>query len=145
MDLQFQQPNNKQRPLLLTILCVLSFAGSGIGATGSFFTYFFYDTIMEAIASGEQLSGSMNLEMLTAISRTYFILTGMLMALSFTGVYHMWHLRRSGFHIYAIAQIMMLIIASVYVHKPLGLSPMPDLLLATVFILLYLRFRNIMA
>lgn len=56
----------------------------------------------------------------------------------------MWKLKRSGFHLYAISQLMMLIMSTIYVYKPLGTYPMFDLLFATLFILMYLRFRPIM-
>jgi len=72
------------------------------------------------------------------------MITGLLQIISFTGVVQMWNLRRTGFHLYAIAQLLMLIVSTIYVYKPTNTFPMFDLLFASLFILLYLRFRNIM-
>ncbi len=44
---------DRKRPQLLSVLCVLSFIGSGLAAVSSFFTYLFYDVVVEAIATGE--------------------------------------------------------------------------------------------
>jgi hypothetical protein len=134
----------RKRPQLLSILCVLSFIGSGLAAVSSFFTYLFYDVVVEAIATGEFDEELLALDFFATISKEYFILHGMLMVVSFTGVWQMWNLRRSGFHLYALSQILVLIVSSIYLYNPAGISPMFDMLLTTLFILLYLRFRTIM-
>lgn len=134
----------RKRPQLLSVLCILSFIGSGLAAVSSFFTYLFYDVVVEAIATGEFDEELLALDFFATISKEYFILHGMLMVVSFTGVWQMWNLRRSGFHLYALSQILVLIVSSIYLYNPAGISPMFDMLLTTLFILLYLRFRPIL-
>jgi hypothetical protein len=133
-----------KRPPLLSILCVLSFIGSGLAAVSSFITYLFHDVVVNAIATGEFDEELLALDFFASISKEYFILHGLLMVVSFTGVWHMWNMRRSGFHLYALSQILVLIVSTIYLYNPAGISPMFDMLLTTLFILLYLRFRPIM-
>lgn len=142
MEVSQMQPG--QRPMLLTVLCVLSFIGSGMGSVSNFFVYLVHPTLIELIDSGTYENMGFDLSFFSAIERTYFLLSGLLHVISFTGVVHMWKLRRSGFHLYAISQLLMLILSSVYVYKPLGTYPMFDLMFAALFILMYLRFRPIM-
>jgi hypothetical protein len=144
MDEIDSNEKGRRRPQLLSILCVLSFIGSGLVAVSSFFTYLFYDVVVEAIATGEFDEEMLALDFFATISKEYFILHGMLMVVSFTGVWQMWNLRRSGFHLYALSQILVLIASSIYLYNPAGISPMFDMLVTTLFILLYLRFRTIM-
>ncbi len=142
-DASQQKPVNK-RPQLLSFLCVLSFIGSGIGAFSSFMVFFLHDAILSIISSGDYDATALNLDFFSTIDRIYFLLSGLLMVISFTGVLHMWQLRRAGFHLYALSQLMILIVSTIYVYKPMDSFPMFDLLITTLFILLYLRFRNIM-
>lgn len=144
MDEMNNSEQDRKRPQLLSVLCVLSFIGSGLAAVSSFFTYLFYDVVVEAIATGEFDEELLALDFFATISKEYFILHGMLMVVSFTGVWQMWNLRRSGFHLYALSQILVLIVSSIYLYNPAGISPIFDMLLTTLFILLYLRFRPIL-
>lgn len=134
----------RKRPQLLSILCVLSFIGSGLAAVSSFFVYLFHDVVVNAFETGEFDDELLTLDLFATISKEYFILNGLLMVVSFTGVWHMWNLRRSGFHLYALSQILVLIVSTIYLYNPVGISPMFDMLVTTLFILLYLRFRTIM-
>jgi len=76
------------------------------------------------------------------IDRSYFLISALLQVISFNGVRLMWILRKAGFHIYAVSQLLILIVSTIYIYKPADMFPMFDLLLATIFILLYLRFRD---
>jgi hypothetical protein len=142
--MNIEQPQPGQRPTLLTVLCVLSFIGSGMGAVSNLFVYLVHPTLITLIESGAYDEMGFDLGFFSSIEQSYFLLSGLLQVVSFTGVVHMWKLRRSGFHLYAISQLLMLILSSVYVYKPLGTYPMFDLMFAALFILMYLRFRPIM-
>lgn len=131
-----------QRPQLLTFLCVLSFVGSGLGAVSNLFVYFNHSVILEMLDEETFKTIGYNFDLFAKIDRNYFILTGLLQIISFNGVRFMWKMRRAGFHLYAIAQLMMLIVSTIYIYKPANSFPMLDLLLTTVFILLFLRFRD---
>lgn len=137
------KPINK-RPLLLTILCVLSFLGSGMASLSNLFIYFNHDVLLKTIEEGVLKDIGIDLSIMINVEPAYFLISGLLNIISFTGVRHMWLLRRAGFHLYAISQLMMLIVSTLYIYKPSGVFPMFDLLLASTFILLYLRFRDLM-
>lgn len=132
----------EKRPQLLTILCILSFIGSGLGSVSNLFVYFNHDLILEMLQEEAFQVLEYNFDLFAKVNRNYFIISGLLQIISFNGVRFMWKLRRAGFHLYAIAQLLMLIVSTIYIYKPMDTFPMFDLLLTTVFILLYLRFRD---
>ncbi|MBU1367864.1 MAG: hypothetical protein KJ578_11860 [Bacteroidetes bacterium] len=131
-----------RRPQLLTILCIISFLGSGLGAVSNLFVFFNHDSIITLFNDDAFESFGYDFSLFAQIKRNYFIIAALLQIVSFNGVRLMWRLQRAGFHLYAIAQLLMLIVSTIYIYKPLDMFPMFDLLLATVFILLYLRFRD---
>ncbi|PKP53072.1 MAG: hypothetical protein CVT92_05735 [Bacteroidetes bacterium HGW-Bacteroidetes-1] len=141
-ELNFPSPN--RRPTLLTVICVLSFIGSGMAAISNLFVFFNHETLIETINSGMFNELGFNLDILLNVNPYYFLLAGLLNVVSFVGVKNMWALRRAGFHLYAVSQLLILIISTVFIYKPSGTFPMFDLALASMFILLYLRFREIM-
>ncbi|MDP2236822.1 MAG: hypothetical protein Q8J88_10345 [Bacteroidales bacterium] len=134
-------PLNK-RPVLLTTLCILSFIGSGMASLSNIFIYFNHDVLLRTIEEGILSDMGFDLSIMLKVEPAYFLISGLLNIISFTGVRHMWRLRRAGFHLYAISQLLMLIVSTLYIYKPSGVFPMFDLLLASTFILLYLRFRD---
>lgn len=140
-----QQPapvNHRPRPL--SFLCILSFIGSGMGAVSNLFVYLFHQVFVETLSDEVYKKMGLDLEFFAQIKKEFFLIVALLQVVSFTGVLHMWQMRRSGFHLYAISQLMVLIVSSVYIYNPLHTFPMVDLLFAAIFILAYLRYRNLM-
>ncbi|HOI31655.1 MAG: hypothetical protein PHG67_02115 [Bacteroidales bacterium] len=137
-----QNENQSLRPGLLTFLCVLSFIGSGLAAVSNFFVYFNHTVVLEMIEQESFEAMGFDFSLFGRIDRSYFLISAFLQVISFNGVRLMWNLRRTGFHLYAISQLLMLIISTIYIYKPEDVFPMFDLVLATLFILLYLRFRD---
>jgi len=98
------ESTNNIRPELLTALCLLSLAGSGIG----FITYFLAALFFEkASALIIKYSSSHTTE---AISPLYFVLFMVFSAVSLAGVIRMWKLHRDGFFFYTLAQLGMMIL-----------------------------------
>lgn len=142
-------PNNEiaKRPDGLTLLCVLSFIGSGLAFISNFMVFFIYPSIPEIMDSDEfiqmpNLEPELLLEFLTSAGRTYFLLSTILYLASIIGVYFMWKLRKIGIHFYAMAQIAILIIPLIFISTEL--SALPSLLITVLFILLYSRFLKMM-
>lgn len=133
-----------KRPAMLTILCLLSFVGSGLASISNFFVFFNYELVAETIQGTDFSSMGFDPSFFTGIDKTYFLLAALLSIISFTGVRHMWVLRKAGFHLYAISQLLLLILSTIYIYRPTAVFPMFDLLIASIFILMYLRFRDIM-
>lgn len=132
------------RPQALTILCWLSFFGSGLGAVSNLFFYLFHNQVIEVIESGVYKDMGFDMTMISSVSKYYFLLTGLLQIVAFTGVRQMFDLKRVGFHMYAISQFLMLIISTVYIYRPSGVFPTFDLMFSGLFVLLYLRFKDVM-
>lgn len=141
----FSTFRNNERPKLLTVLCIASFIGSGLTSVSNLFIYFNHGALAEAVNSEAFKDFGFDLSLLLDVKPVYFLLAGLLNVISFTGVRKMWQLQRGGFHIYAITQLLMLIVSTIYIYKPTGVFPMFDLLITSLFILLYLRFRDIMS
>lgn len=143
------QNTNKilKRPDGLSILCVLSFIGSGLALLSNLYMFLLYHSIPEVLQSDEvmEIPGmdtDMMLNLIQSTSRSFFLFSSMIYAVSLFGVYLMWHLLKRGIHYYAIAQILILIISLLFIG---GNYPvLPNLLMSLLFILLYSRFYKIM-
>ncbi|MBK9292359.1 MAG: hypothetical protein IPM52_12135 [Bacteroidetes bacterium] len=134
-----------RRPHLLSLLCVLSFIGSALSAVSGFFVYINYRHILELMQSDGMFQLGEQLRIIQSIPREFFLIAALLNVVSFVGVRFMWMLQKAGFHLYAISQLLIIIFSSVYIYKPAGVFPGFDLMLTTLFILMYLRFRDIMS
>lgn len=74
-------------------------------------------------------------ERMAAIPRPFYAAMALCGALSVTGCILMWNLRRSGYHCYAIAQLMMLVLPLLFLGKSyLGIG---DVMFTALFLLVY--------
>ena len=145
--------NQKKRPIGMTILLVLSFLNACWNILSSLVSYFFIPRLSTMLENGQfeemmaPFSG-MNEEMtkmmtdgaalLSQINPNYYLILMVLFIASLVGVILMFKGDKRGLHIYAIAQICMLINASAFVYPLQKPSPfVSDLLLTAIFILLY--------
>ncbi len=123
------------RSRLLTILCILTFIGSGLNAFSSLFIAGFFDTF---VVVAEEILERLNLpemDMLLNATPEFFFITGLLYIVSITGAVMMWRLRKVGFHVYTVAQILLLIAPMYFLKLP---SPsIIELLFSGLFIILY--------
>ena len=135
IPVKLQEPNNQKakRPELITLLCILSFIGSGLAGFSNITIALAYHDLDEIIAvSGIDIPG---LDNILSAGRSFFFVNFVLYSLSFTGVYNMWKLKKIGLHIYSISQIMLLIIPSFY-FLDMGF-PTIAVLVTSMFIILY--------
>ena len=143
MESNFQQrENNAQRPVLLTVLCILTFIGSGLSFFANLLLFFLYDIIQGVFESGQLgfMEGTVEMEsfkMVMSIAPEFFLFQGILYFISLLGAMMMWKMNKTGFHFYAIAQILLLIIYEFYI--PGAPFPVIPLLISIIFILLYYR------
>ncbi len=147
METGFQQNLNNEatRPALLTFLCVLSFIGSGLSAVSGFFVFINHQLILEMLTEEVIEQFGVPLQTFITVPRQFFLFVALLNVVSFVGVRYMWKLRRPGFHLYAISQLLIIILSTVFIYKPSDVFPGFDLMLTSLFILLYLRFREVMS
>ena len=137
----------------MTILLVLSFVNACWNILRSFVMYFTtpimskmlddgqFEEMMKPFSSfGEDFTNAMtdSMNLLTQINPNYYLILLALFIASLIGVIKMFKNDKRGFHIYAIAQICMLIAHSVFVYPLQKPSPfISDLLLTAIFVLLY--------
>jgi hypothetical protein len=124
-----------KRPLLLTILCILTYVGSGLNLLSSLLVFFFFS---EFQAVAPEILRSFNISGLDVIlnaTPAYFLVSAIIYSLSVGGAWYMWNLRKMGFHLYTISQIL-LVIAPMFFLKISG-AAIPALIVPGIFILLY--------
>ncbi len=144
---EFENPV-PQRPTGLTILCILSF----INAVWQFiinFISFSSFNMMKTVTTDEnyaELFENMGVDadqMETAMAaffapgKFYYLFTALIYIGSFFGVLYMWRLQKKGFHIYTIAQILLLIVMVLMFTSVTGASPWSNVVFTAIFIGLY--------
>ena len=146
----------------MTILLVLSFINACWNIFRAIIMYFTtprmaemfdngqFDEMMKPFASmGEDFTKAMtdSMNILTQINPNYYLILLVLFIASLVGVIKMFKVNKTGFHIYSIAQICMLIDHSVFVYTLQKPSPFfSDFLFTAIFILLYyLYFKRMEA
>ncbi|MDY0344326.1 MAG: hypothetical protein RBR28_12190 [Lentimicrobium sp.] len=124
-----------KRPPSLTLLCIMSFIGSGASLISSVVVALAF-SMLPALAEQSPLPQAKEMiEFVLMGGRLFFVLMSIWYILSLVGVYFMWKLRKTGFHFYTTGQLFMLI-------TPLFLFPnyqlpLSNLLLTGSFILAY--------
>ena len=104
-----------QRPTFLSVLCVLTFIGSGCSALSMALVGALRPMLLGMFESGAFDSYSSipgfetQMETLLAVPGFYYLLMFLFYAASVAGAALMWKLNRIGFHIYAIAQCVVFI------------------------------------
>jgi hypothetical protein len=122
----------------LRIVLVLSFIGSGM----SFFSYI----MMSVGLSGLQAmynTGSLTFpaemtvffEQLMETPRIFFVFSALLYAMSLGGLALMWNIRKNGFHMYTLAQLLLLLVTVLFLGRErLALG---DVMFTLLFIVYY--------
>lgn len=143
----FENPE-PQRPNGLTVACVLSFINAGLQFISNIFSYLAYN-MMHELGESEEYHEMMEkfmpnidefetaLETQLAVPRTSYLLTALLFVGSFVGVLYMWRMQKKGFHFYAIAQILMLIVTALMVVPITGASMTGPVVLTAIWIGIY--------
>lgn len=161
-DYNIEHEEEPKRPEMLTVLCVLSFINAVWNGISNFFYFVFYDMyqslsaqmvagegIYEDIAElmGDNWEVLANASSMTAlIGRGYYFIEMVLYIASFVGVLMMWKLQKRGFHVYTIAQILMLIATSIFVTAKIGGGfPLGPIFWTALFVFMYYsHYKNVM-
>lgn len=133
-EYKLHDPNQPpKRPMLLSVLCVITFVTSGFTTIIYFFTLLSYSTIRGLLESGEvSMPGA---DLFLNLPSNFFLLGTLFYAGSVIGAAFMWNLRKVGFHLYAASQIGVLITISTY--NTMNGIPFFEILLTLMFIVLY--------
>jgi hypothetical protein len=123
------------RPGMLTVLCILTFIGSGMQLFSSLIIATFYDMFVEVAGEFAEKFKMPGLDLLREVKPMFFVVTAILYAGSLAGAILMMRLKKTGFHIYTIAQILLIIAPMYYMHLP---APGTfEILFSGLFIMLY--------
>ncbi len=125
----------KKRPQLLSILCILTFIGSGFGVIGFLMVAINFEATIEAlkVLYAEMPEANFMLE----APRDFFLVSFLLSAFSLIGAILMWNLRKIGFHIYASSQLIYLVVPLIYFGGET--NPFFNIMLTALFVYLYAR------
>jgi hypothetical protein len=137
-------PDTKQqRPTLLTVLCILTFIGSGMNLFSSLIIAGFYELFMEIVQEFGQKFNFPGTELLLEMKPAFFLVNAIFYAGSLVGAIFMMQLKKTGFHIYTIAQVLLLLAPMYFLN--LSAPGLPELLFTGIFVLLYGMHLKIMA
>ena len=141
----------------MTILLVLSFINACLNIFSSMIMFISTPMISKMMENGEfeetaapfmtNMSEEMrqammdSMNMLANIKPVYYVMMLVLFIASLIGVIKMFKWNKTGLHVYAIAQILMLIASSIYKYPLQHPSPfMTEMLLTAMFIFVYYSY-----
>ena|SRR6218665_283307 len=145
-DTQYQQQpvTPGKRPVSLTILCVLTFIWSSVTFISCLFIPANADAMIQFTTVMPNMKELMTEEsmMLLRAGWGYYLSMFALTAVSLGGAIMMWHLRKNGFHLYAIANIFIQCLPSFFLGFPfhIGILVFPGIFIAMYAI--HLKFMN---
>ncbi|MBD5387952.1 hypothetical protein HDR68_00975 [bacterium] len=112
-----QENPKTERPSFLSVLCVLSFIGSGCSLLSYLSIGMSFNTLRTLVLESDTYEAYFamapnmrsSMEIMFTLPHWYFFMNGLLYAASLAGAILMWRLRRVGFHIYTIAQCLLIL------------------------------------
>ena len=123
------------RPNLLTVICILSLVNGGLTLISSLIIGSFFDQFVMIATDFAEKFKIPGMEMITEGKPLFFFMNALLYAASITGVGLMFRLKKNGFHIYTISQILLILAPMYFYHLP-GPSIF-DIILTGTFVMLY--------
>lgn len=128
--------DSPKRPVFLTVLCILTFISGGIEFIAALFTPVFAEQIIELIKSTPNYDEATMEEAITVLNAgwTYYLIRAVLALGSLFGAILMWKLKKTGFHIYALSNLIALFVPILMFSIAIGWS---GILVTACFIALY--------
>ena len=122
----------------LRILLVITFISAGLSALVYLIMGVSLPTVQNYYAANpsvlpEQFTTVM--ERMMEVPRTYYIGCALLFGLEVLGAAFMWNLRATGFHCYALARLLLLIVPLLFLGR--GFVGIGDVMFAILFIFVY--------
>ncbi len=131
-----------QRPAVLTILCILTFIGSGMNAFSSLFIAGFYEEVVEVVRVFAERFKIPGIESMAEARPAFFLVSGLLYIGSLAGAVMMFRMKKTGFHVYTVCQILLILAPMYFLHLP---SPgFIEVLFTGLFVLLYSRHLKLL-
>lgn len=140
----YDQQRYKLNLKTLRVLLIISFIYTGMwalfhffwGLTGSEDRTAMMEVYQAMAEKNEKYSAfAIMFEQLFAVPQWYYLFCGLLDAISFAGLLLMWRLRKNGFHCYALAKLLLMIMPLLFLDRSyVGLG---DMMMAIMFIACY--------
>lgn len=125
-----------KRPTFLTVLCILTFIGSGFSAISNLSWIVFYDSFLDIIAQNPSDLFQEVYDTIINTSRWLFAVDLILYISSIIGAVFMLKLNKIGFHIYTISNVL-LVLTPVFFTENQGVNFLGLMFVTAPFILLY--------
>ncbi len=127
-----------QRPQMLSIFLVFSMINGALSVFSNLVVYGMIDFIKKTFEGQDtikMMGMELDLSLFLNTDRNFFLFQGILFVFSFLGAFMMWKFKKAGFHFYTISQILLLIVATVYLKG----MPFPwfDVMLTAMFVYIY--------
>jgi len=136
-----------KRPGFLTLLCVLTFIGSGAALLSNLITPVFLPIFIEAIRSNAMFANLIETyEQMLEIPIWQYYFLAIFCATSILGAIYMLKMKRIGFHIYAISQVIQICIGQFLIggaFKPNLFSLFVTLLFIGLYAIYYKKFTQL--
>ncbi len=140
-----EQHNQEKRPQMLSVLLMFSMVNGLLSSVSNLFLYSVIETVREMF-TGKDVMNFMGIEIDLSLflntDKKFFLFQGILYAVSFTGALMMWKYKKTGFHLYTISQILLLIMVTIFLPE----MPFPyvDVMITAVFVYVYAKNMHIM-
>ena len=142
-------PTPVKRPSGLTFICILTFVFSGLMFISSSFDSIYYNYLPEFIKSSSVstlISGieglAETMKAMMEVNIWYYIFNAILFGISLAGAFLMFRLKKVGFHLYTVSQILLLIVPLIYL--PGFKTDIANTVITAIFIFLYYTNLRIM-
>lgn len=122
----------------LRIVLVLSIIGSGMNLLSSIILVIAFPALQTVINSGEMtipLELMYAYDMFLSAPHIFYACLAILYAMSLAGVILMWNIRKKGLHLYAVAQILLLIVQGLFLGR--ANVAIGDIMLTVLFVVFY--------
>lgn len=127
-DASEQKPQQEGRPTFLTVLCILTFIGSGLSALGQLIG------LVAAEALTSLFSSIPGMEDMGGLGSGFLAIVLVLSLASLYGAIMMWQLKKMGFYLYSGANVIALIVPIIMASAEF---PVRGLVFTALFIILY--------
>lgn len=134
------------RKRTLHIILILSMIGSGMSFISNLMMGSMLPMLKAMFESGAiayPSEMSLMMEDMFDTPRPYYLSCALLYAMSLVGVILMWNLRKSGFHLYTMAQLLVLLVTLLFLGRER--VPLGDIMLTLLFIVYYFISLRIIA
>ena len=130
----------EQRSPSFKVFLIMSLIYGGLSVFSNLVVYGMIDFIRQTFEGKEQINFmgmDLDLSLFMNTDKNFFLFQTILFVFSFAGALYMWNGRKIGFHLYTGAQILLLIVATVYLTG----MPFPffDVVLTALFIYVYAK------